>query len=224
VFLLAICVYRLSRDVSNESWTLLNETFTAARKEVDQRTAHRLFSQRILGKRSASSYSAVNGSSSSGSSTDKAAAAAAYNSFMQAYAQLVFTRLQTCSPHFDELRELSARTDTAAAGAVLQRASAVAAAALQCGAAFDSSIENDVTCDCLLLVVQDLVEVWQLFEEGLLVLKQPHTSADVQSSIELHEFYLQHIDEVSICISTASSNNCIQTSVSTQHFIRASVK
>jgi hypothetical protein len=205
--------------VSNESWTLLNETFTAARKEVDQRTAHRLFSQRILGKRSASSYSAVNGSSGSGSSTDKAAAAAAYNAFMQVYAQLVFTRLQTCSPHFDELRELSARTNTAAACAVLQRASAVAAAALQCGAAFDSSIENDVTCDCLLLVVQDLVEVWQLFEEGLLVLKQPHTAAQLQSCIELHEFYLQYIDEVSIRISTSSINKCTHSSASTQHCI-----
>ncbi|CAN0086697.1 unnamed protein product, partial [Scytosiphon promiscuus] len=104
-----------------------------------------------------------------------------YAEWLDAYADFALLRLQSFAPDLSELAAIDAETPHEDASKALEKAAKLIEAALDCEMGPD--LDNDVTCDGLKLVIEDLCELWSLFQQKL----------ELRRTLSLLEFYLEQL-------------------------------
>ncbi|CAM9249081.1 unnamed protein product [Ectocarpus sp. 8 AP-2014] len=170
-------LHRLARGTTAESWGYFRSTLQEMRRDEDKGTKSRYFSRRVI------------------SNVDDDGRP--FSEWLDAYAEFVLLRLQSFSPELGELAAIDAETPHEKASRSLEKAAKLIEAALACEIGPD--LDNDVTCDGLKLVIEDLCEVWSLFQQKLEIRLQQRFTAGGFSSGELRrtlsflEFYLEQL-------------------------------
>ncbi|CAM9497297.1 unnamed protein product, partial [Choristocarpus tenellus] len=170
-------VHRLARGTSVESWGYFKKTIVQMRRAEDPRTKSKYFSSRVI--RAVEEDGSV------------------YSSWLDSYAKFALLRMQAFAPDLAELALVDAETEHAKAAGVLDKAERLVEAALACRLGPD--LDNDVTCDCLKLVVDDLCELWALFQQKLEIRLQQRfaegglSEEELQHTLHFVEFYLDNL-------------------------------
>ncbi|CAM9836791.1 unnamed protein product [Ectocarpus sp. 12 AP-2014] len=170
-------LHRLARGTTAESWGYFRSTLQEMRRDEDKGTKSRYFSRRVI------------------SNVDDDGRP--FSEWLDAYAEFVLLRLQSFSPELGELAAIDAETPHEKASRSLEKAAKLIKAALACEIGPD--LDNDVTCDGLKLVIEDLCEVWSLFQQKLEIrLQQRFTgsgfsSGELRRTLSFLEFYLEHL-------------------------------
>ncbi|CBN75765.1 conserved unknown protein [Ectocarpus siliculosus] len=170
-------LHRLARGTTAESWGYFRSTLQEMRRDEDKGTKSRYFSRRVI------------------SNVDDDGRP--FSEWLDAYAEFVLLRLQSFSPELGELAAIDAETPHEKASRSLEKAAKLIEAALACEIGPD--LDNDVTCDGLKLVIEDLCEVWSLFQQKLEIrLQQRFTgggfsSGELRRTLSFLEFYLEQL-------------------------------